>query len=90
MTTGDAAARNGSTVIVSPSRKCRRCNRQVVVAFCGPCGSAAAIASATGRRGCAAVANGHCSREVCDAELRLIYGSMRLARSARELIPSFG
>src|SRR5438045_8838900 len=38
LTTGNAFARHGSIVIVSPSLKCRRCNWQAVVAFWPPCG----------------------------------------------------
>ena len=34
--TGNALARQGSIVIVSPSRKWRMCSWQAVVAFCGP------------------------------------------------------
>jgi hypothetical protein len=37
-TTGNAAARNGSIVIVSPSRKARMWSWHVVVAFQGPWG----------------------------------------------------
>ena len=35
--TGNAAARHGSTVITSPFLKLRMCSWQVVVAFAGPC-----------------------------------------------------
>src|SRR5512142_1332736 len=34
---GNGAARHGSTVIVSPSVKCRMCSWHTVVARCGPC-----------------------------------------------------
>src|ERR1700749_5245157 len=37
-TTGNAAARHGSMVMVSPSLKLRMCSWQVVIALLGPCG----------------------------------------------------